>query len=186
MPVPRSSSQCLNHFPLIPTHYKNLMYYFIRDKWSGNLWHTVLGLVKIKGESFHPKETDVSGHQETKKQPKEEFTVPLFPVKYNAEKGSYFTHTLPVLCQRRDFIQCPSCSGVCTGGAGLEGGARRRVLFCSHATAVPGASVQAIKWLSLRQKPRETSRLTLLIWHNEGQISLHYLLGNELASTMSK
>ena len=79
-------------FPNIPTEYKILIHYLIRDKRTSNLWHTIWGLVKIKGDSFHHNETEVSGHQETKKQPKD-FAVPLFPVKYNPKRCSYFPHT---------------------------------------------------------------------------------------------
>lgn len=155
------------------------MYYFIRDKGTRNLWHTILGLVKIKGDSFHHKKTEVSGHQETKKQPKD-FTVPLFPVKYNPKQCSYFPHTAscPLPKEGLDPMSQLFWGLHWSGWVGRWRAGGTQTGF-ALLPAASGASVWAVKQPSLRQKPVETSSLTLLVWHNEGQISLHYLLENE-------
>lgn len=41
---------------------KNLMYYFVRGKGISSLWYIILGFVKIRGDFFYYKETEVLGY----------------------------------------------------------------------------------------------------------------------------
>ena len=101
MPATWPSSQCLEiFFSNIPTDYNIVMYYFVRDKGTSSLWHTISGPVI---GWFSPSQRDSSFRMSRhKKQPKE-FTVPLFPMKYNAKWCSYFTHTASCPLPREGF-----------------------------------------------------------------------------------
>lgn len=136
------------------------MYYFVRGKGTSSLWHTILGLVKIRGDSFHHKETEVSGHQETKSS--QRILLSLYFQRNTTLSSVHILPTLlPVFCQRRDFVQRPSCSGACTGLVGWEGGTHTHKGFAHKLQLLWGPLCRQSRDLPSGQKSVEMSSLIL-------------------------